>query len=87
MRLLLLYQELALLKEFEKRDVELTGQQDIKRAEKSDIVAKVCVGSFALLPPRCVLLTAVAHCRLPRRPRNSCSVKRSWLWWWRRTID
>jgi hypothetical protein len=50
MRLLLLYQELALLKEFEKRDVELTGQQDIKRAEKSDIVAKVCVGSFALLP-------------------------------------
>eukprot|EP00002_Diphylleia_rotans_P014287 TRINITY_DN2784_c0_g1_i6.p1 TRINITY_DN2784_c0_g1~~TRINITY_DN2784_c0_g1_i6.p1 ORF type:complete len:1834 (-),score=489.32 TRINITY_DN2784_c0_g1_i6:186-5687(-) len=41
MKMLVLYQELVLLKEFELRDTELIKKLDAKKGEKADIVAKI----------------------------------------------
>eukprot|EP00698_Gefionella_okellyi_P015023 TRINITY_DN4206_c0_g1_i1.p2 TRINITY_DN4206_c0_g1~~TRINITY_DN4206_c0_g1_i1.p2 ORF type:complete len:1598 (+),score=505.86 TRINITY_DN4206_c0_g1_i1:63-4856(+) len=41
LKLLLLHQELVLLKEFEKKDVELTKQLDKRRVEKAEVVSKI----------------------------------------------
>ena len=49
LKLLLLYQELMLLKEFEKRDTELATVLESRRSEKAEIVAKVCMSCCSWL--------------------------------------
>jgi hypothetical protein len=39
--MLVLFQELRLLKEFEKRDNDLAARLDAKRVEKADMVTKI----------------------------------------------
>jgi hypothetical protein len=73
LKMLILHQELELLKEFEKEDIALAEKLQVKRAEKAELNAKVC--RFCSL----YLLLIVSSFRL-KNLKLSCTAR-----WWRLT--